>query len=897
MRQITHIILPAFVAMLVVIGCSDDTKTTGNNGPTNNDPTNNDPTNNDPTNNDPTNNDPTNNDPTNNDPTNNGPTNNGPTPLMMCQSACDHLADACPDAFRAQGCPDAAIAQLGAVCRGACEDTAAQGQIIAAGALDCETVAPIAINAFEQLAAVCVTCTDACTAGATQCNADGDIETCAEAAEGCLAFAVTADCGATQHCDAANGTPACIDDCTDVCTDGVTQCNADGDIETCAEAADGCLAFAVTTDCGAAQHCDAANGTPACIDNCTDACTDGATQCNADGDIETCADAVDGCLAFAVTTDCGAAQHCDAANGTPACIDNCTDACTAGATQCNANGGVETCGAAASGCLDWSLTDACDGARQSCTVTNAVASCGCDDTCMAGGSRCNADSTATEVCAADADGCFAFVAGTTCENGTVCQETNGATCELPVETCDDVQDNDGDGIIDCADQDCAMDPFCLNATGTCADAIGLLNSGLYEGSNFHAPDNLAPSCAGEGSGEVVYAAAVDAAVELCFDTVGSRFDTALYILEGGCDGPEVACADDINSGIVQQSQINLTLEPGSTYYVVVDGYEVGIEGSYVLNVYQGPCVVPATPELCGSGADEDGDGDFDCADSDCANTILCNNFRLRSVDQGPDRCLESNQFDDAFGLGHNGASFMDICQAVSGQTWSATLADSLWIRLHSEFQGPGKCLESNDPDAGGSAFMGDCGVVSGQFWQFVPDEMGYYTLHSLFQGPDKCLDSNAPESVEFGGAAHMADCQGDPAQLWEVVPNIPNTCLAPLPIREFGTQTSDSTNAARVETGSCNGAGPEEVWLFGVDAPTTLCLDTIGSTIDTVLYVRTGTCGEGTEIGCNDDIALGELQSRLTVDAVPGEFYYVFVDSFQSGGAYNLNVNLGPCGP
>ncbi len=114
----------------------------------------------------------------------------------------------------------------------------------------------------------CVTpCVSDCTtADATQC--DGTvIETCTDVGDGCLQWVGGDDCATTaDYCDATSGTATCMT-CTDTCTDGATQCNGTV-IETCTADAHGCfVVWAAGTDCATtSQECDATTGTATCVD-------------------------------------------------------------------------------------------------------------------------------------------------------------------------------------------------------------------------------------------------------------------------------------------------------------------------------------------------------------------------------------------------------------------------------------------------------------------------------------------------------------------------------------------------------------------------------------------------------------------------------------------------------
>lgn len=122
----------------------------------------------------------------------------------------------------------------------------------------------------------------------------------------------------------------------------------------------------------------------------------------------------------------------------------------------------------------------------------------------------------------------------------------------------------------------------------------------------------------------------------------------------------------------------------------------------------------------------------------------------------------------------------------AGGVPGAEAQEAGWYKLKTEFQGDGKCLESNQitlPPSSliagtmkgvvfkGASFMDHCQNVGGQAWRFVPEDSGgYYRLKSRLHD-DKCLevDTLGPTAV-LGGAAFMADCGDVPGQLWRPVP-------------------------------------------------------------------------------------------------------------------------------
>ncbi len=79
-------------------------------------------------------------------------------------------------------------------------------------------------------------------------------------------------------------------------------------------------------------------------------------------------------------------------------------------------------------------------------------------------------------------------------------------------------------------------------------------------------------------------------IDLCY----SSFDTKVYVYDAGLN--LIACNDDFYFGapcFVYSSKLeNVTLDAGTTYYIIIDGYGAA-SGAYVLAVTGfEPCVVP-----------------------------------------------------------------------------------------------------------------------------------------------------------------------------------------------------------------------------------------------------------------------------------------------------------------
>ena len=116
-----------------------------------------------------------------------------------------------------------------------------------------------------------------------------------------------------------------------------------------------------------------------------------------------------------------------------------------------------------------------------------------------------------------------------------------------------------------------------------------------------------------------------------------------------------------------------------------------------------------------------------------------------------------------------------------------------------------------------------------------------------------------------------------------------DTCSTAIDISGGGRFTGTTVGAGANYSGSCGGnLGREVVYSFTLTATSDVFLSTFGSSFDTLMYVRRGTCGSGTDIACNDDVSRGSffsLQSELILLDQPAGTYYVFLDAFSSSGA------------
>jgi len=94
------------------------------------------------------------------------------------------------------------------------------------------------------------------------------------------------------------------------------------------------------------------------------------------------------------------------------------------------------------------------------------------------------------------------------------------------------------------------------------------------------------SCSVNPVPEVEYSWTAPETASYLISLEGSDYDTLLYVRDGGCNGPELACIDDILVGDqwVLWSAVELDLVAGQTISIFVDGYNG--TGDYLLAIEQ-----------------------------------------------------------------------------------------------------------------------------------------------------------------------------------------------------------------------------------------------------------------------------------------------------------------------
>jgi hypothetical protein len=226
---------------------------------------------------------------------------------------------------------------------------------------------------------------------------------------------------------------------------------------------------------------------------------------------------------------------------------------------------------------------------------------------------------------------------------------------------------------------------------------------------------------------------------------------------------------------------------------------------------------------------------------------------------------------------------------------SATAYDTvLYVRQGT--CGAGAELGCNDDTAGcGTASGPNHGsrltptVTAGQTYFIVVD--GYGTAGGGFQ-----LVVSPP------GAATTTTTSTTTTSTTSTTSTTVLACSVPTVIPAAGGVFAGTTAGASSLAGTCGSTGtaPERVfqWTPSTSGPATIqTCSASGTTYDTVLYLRQGTCTGGSEVGCNDDTAGCTTASgpshgsRVTPTVTAGETYFIVVDGYASrAGSFELSV-------
>jgi hypothetical protein len=256
-------------------------------------------------------------------------------------------------------------------------------------------------------------CKNKCTAKAVQCSATSNaVEACVKGSNGCTDWSAKTPCSSSEVCSGG----ACVSQCTNQCTVGAKQCGALGaGVTTCEMKPSGCTDWSAPVACDAGKTCSGGQ----CSASCTNQCTVGAKQCSGTGNgVATCQLMPNGCTDWDTAAPCAGGTTCSGG----ACVAQCSNQCTAGTKQCaGVSNGVSSCVVKPSGCTDWDTPLACGGGT---TCSGGACVTQCTNQCTLGASQCVANGVST--CVVGTGGCTTWNTPAACAGGLTCA---GGVCQ------------------------------------------------------------------------------------------------------------------------------------------------------------------------------------------------------------------------------------------------------------------------------------------------------------------------------------------------------------------------------------------------------------------------------------------------------------------------------------
>jgi hypothetical protein len=271
------------------------------------------------------------------------------------------------------------------------------------------------------------------------------------------------------------------------------------------------------------------------------------------------------------------------------------------------------------------------------------------------------------------------------------------------------------------------------------------------------------------------------------------------------------------------------------------------------------CQCAAIPEDCSNGIDDDCDLLIDCADPECAGTAACSCIPPGS----PENC---------------GDNLDNDCDGLVDCADPDCIASPLCVECTSEVCDDGldnNCNNLIDCADPACFFAPNCAPVA------------EICNNGLDDDNDTLIDCLDP------------DCANNPFCVLQQ-----SNCLSPKLISGSGTFTGDTTGNVGETKGSCGGDAGEAVFYFVLNQPSFVHLDSIGTSFDSTIYVRAGSCKSGKEIGCDDDSANSAWAALLEFTILYPGTYYVFLDGFTvdpfagaNEGPFVLNVEIIPNPP
>lgn len=305
-----------------------------------------------------------------------------------------------------------------------------------------------------------------------------------------------------------------------------------------------------------------------------------------------------------------------------------------------------------------------------------------------------------------------------------------------------------------------------------------------------------------------------------------------------------------------------------------DGLDANCDGQDVTPVVTPPDDPPMpTPEVCGNGLDDDGNGFADCADAACAQACLTEPEQLcnlaQNIGAGATYTLSFGNYLDGLSSCAGAEVVVKFTTNVPGEL-SFTLSDTHYVTPMTTCapeQGSCELVEGAVPRSfhidGDTYFviesLGNAGTVE-LTATFTPNHCG----DGVIQGSEECDDGNK----EIGDGCD-ATCATE---------HFYTTCQQAPELSEGVTVVDTISMGTNMVESTCSTTGePEYLYVYtpAENGTLTLALENAGPAS---LFVRNVCTAEPLDLSC--DVAADADPALLYVPAIAGSPLYVFVDGF-----------------
>lgn len=307
------------------------------------------------------------------------------------------------------------------------------------------------------------------------------------------------------------------------------------------------------------------------------------------------------------------------------------------------------------------------------------------------------------------------------------------------------------------------------------------------------------------------------------------------------------------------------------------------------------CSAPV-PSDCNDGRDNDGDGLIDYADFGCIYTD-------GAVEADPPQCTDGvdNDGDNAIDLDDPGCDsdldeseddpIVECNDGVDNDLDGLVdfpADDGCSGPTDTDEYQPAACSDGEDNDEDGII---DYPLEPGCSLPGDTDETDPFPQAECSDGVDNDEDGSTDFPSDEGCAA-----AGDNNEFNVVIGACgPTVFIEDITVSGEGVGIIDGPTINELYSEECGGFGGEFAFVYQVADRTALEISTDHpeTTLDTVVYVRSGCQAPTTELGCDDDGGVSNSRaSVLTLPAVEPGTYYIIVDAFSPGSLGEFKVRV-----